>query len=140
MPVEISGFASESEAAAAWSLMYRKRSSRKEYAAFIYRTENGSSAGFFIGRTLAGMGQHGILRANVFFPFLFLYMLQAVSERAKHNAKIAAFIHTHPKPAPGYTNSFHSAEDLFLLKLPGICAVYVIPHENQEIIRVERQA
>ena len=38
------------------------------------------------------------------------------------------FIHSHPKAAPGFHNDFHSNPDLFLLNLPGISEVYVVPY------------
>lgn len=130
---------SEHEAATAWSHIYRSRGIRREYAAFIYTAEVRGVKQYFTGKTHAGMEKHGIIRANVVIPFLFMYLIQSITERLKRNAKAAAFIHTHPAPPPGYTCRNHSSEDLFLLKLPGIQAVYVIPYENKEINRAVKQ-
>lgn len=124
---------SEHAAASAWSHTFRSRGIRREYAAFIYSTEAGGAKQYFSGKAHAGMGEHGIIRANVVIPFLYMYFVQSSIERLKRKAKIAAFIHTHPAPQPGYTCRNHSSEDLFLLKLPGIQAVYVIPYENKEL-------
>jgi hypothetical protein len=131
-------FDSETAAATAWSESYRGRSIQKEYAAFIYVTAIGGEQSYYSGRTLSGMRRHGIVRANVVIPFFILYFIQSVIERLKRKAKIAAFVHTHPKPALGYTSSFLSGEDRLLLKLPRIIAVYVIPYENQEMIRAHQ--
>ncbi len=136
---ELSYYDSEFEAASAWSDIFRSRGIRKEYAAFVYSTEMGGVTRYFTGKTHIGMGKHGIIRANVVIPFLYMYLVQSITERLKRKANIAAFIHTHPEPPQGYTCRNHSAEDLFLLKLPRIKAVYVIPYENKDINREIKQ-
>lgn len=129
---------SEEEAAAAWSDVYRSLGVRKEYAAFVYSATIGGVRKYYIGRTYEGMGKHGMIRANVVIAFLYLYLIQTTKERLKRKAKISAFLHTHPKPPAGFTCRYHSAEDMFLLKLPRIVAVYVIPYENKEINRAQK--
>lgn len=68
-------------------------------------------------------------------PFIYLYTIESTKEWLKHKANIEAFVHTHPKPNAGFTYRSHSKEDLFLLKLPRINAVYVVPYENNELNR-----
>jgi hypothetical protein len=136
-------YPSEQEAVAAWSVRYRSKGVRKEYAAFIYCLRAGNTLQYYEGRTYTGMREHGLLRANAVIPFLLLYFFQSLAERIRRSASIAAYVHTHPKPPPGFTCRHHSAEDLFLLKLPRIKAVYVIPYENNEInlaLRRQKQA
>lgn len=131
-------FNSEYDAASAWSEKYRSLGIRREYAAFVYAVDIDGEVKYYTGHTYAGMGRHGIIRPNVVIPFLYLYLIQSAIERLKYKAGIAAFLHTHPKPPTGYTYKRHSAEDLFLLKLPGINAVYVIAFENNELSRAHK--
>ncbi|MDD4772681.1 MAG: hypothetical protein PHZ09_03660 [Eubacteriales bacterium] len=128
-------FYSESAVAAAWSADYRSLSEKKEYGALIYSTAEDDCKIYYTGKTYAGMGKIGIIRPNVAIPFVFVYTVQAFIERIRRKASPEAFIHTHPKPDAGYTYRYHSKEDMFLLRLPGIKGVYVIPYENNEINR-----
>ena len=132
-------FGSEAEAAAAWSDKYRAPGVKKEYAAIVYAARIGGNVRYYTGRTYSGMGELGFIRANAVIPFLILYLFESLAQRLKRRAGIAAYLHTHPKPPPGYTSRFHSAADLFLLKLPGIKAVYVIPYENGEMNRAGKR-
>ncbi len=132
-------FNSEHDAATAWSEKYRKLSSKKEYASFVYAINIRGEKKYYIGRTYRGMGKCGIISPNVILPFLYQYFILLVIERLKQRASIAAFLHTHPKPPSGSTYKYHSAADLLLLKLPGIRAVYVIPYENKELSRVAKK-
>ncbi len=131
-------FDSEQAAVAAWSRIFRGLSARVEYAALIYAANIGGDIKYYAGRTYAGMGNHGRIRANVVIPFLYMFFLQAIFERIKRGASVVAFTHTHPRPRTGYTCRSHSREDLFLLKFRRIKAVYVIPYENTEINRAEK--
>ncbi len=91
-----------------------------------------------MGSTYPGMGPKGVIRANVIIPFVNLYLFERLLLWLRFRAKTEAFIHTHPEPQSGYTMRQHSREDLALLKLPGIKAVYVIPFENGEVNRMAR--
>ena len=128
-------FRSESEAVAAWCSEYRRVSKKVEYAALVYSAFREGEEIYYTGRTYAGMGKFGFIRPNVVIPFVFMYMLQSVTQRLLHKARMVSFIHTHPMPEKGFTYRNHSKEDLFLLRLPGIHAVYVVPYENNEIRR-----
>lgn len=129
---------SEYEAVKAWSEIYRNLGIRKEYAAFVYSARIGGAEKYYAGRTYSGMGKHGVIRANVVIPFIYLYLIQSIKELVARRGKIAAFLHTHPNPPSGFTCRHHSAEDLFLLKLPRINAVYVIPYENQDLNKAQK--
>lgn len=126
-------FPSESEAVGAWCSEYRYLSEKIEYAAMIYSAFQDKNKIYYTGRTYAGMGKFGFIRPNVVIPFIYIYTIQSLIQRILHKAFRESFIHTHPKPNAGYTYRYHSKEDMFLLRLPGIKAVYVIPYENNEI-------
>ncbi len=128
-------FASEAEAVNTWSFKYRYLSEKIEFAALIYSAFKDGKKIYYTGRTYAGMGKLGFIRPNVVIPFIYIYTIQSLIQRILHKAFKESFIHTHPKPNPGYTYRHHSKEDMFLLRLPGIKAVYVIPYENNEINR-----
>lgn len=128
-------YLSESEAASAWAEKYRSSGVRTEYAALIYSRSVMGTKRYYFGRTCRGMRAFGPIRANAVFPFLFLYTMESVKERFINNSRVAAYIHTHPKPPVGFTCALHSKEDLWLLKLPAIRAVYVVPYENRAVIR-----
>ncbi len=132
-------YASKKECISAWSNLYRKMGVRIEYATFVYTSVNKGSKTFFTGNTYKGMRSRGPIRANVVFAFLFMYIFESFFYRIFFGAKISSFVHTHPQPRPGYTSAKHSPEDLFLLNLPRINAVYVIPYENNDINRASRQ-
>lgn len=62
---------------------------------------------------------------NVILPFIYQYLFENVPQSSR-----VGFTHTHPQPPQGYRSDFASQPDLFLLKLPGIDVVYVVPYEN----------
>lgn len=128
-------YGSELSAAAAWSAEYRIRSEKNEFGALIYSVPSDGGKKYYAGRTFAGMGKIGMIRPNVVIPFVFVYIVEAFIERIRRKSSTEAFIHTHPKPDAGYTYRYHSKEDMFLLRLPGIKGVYVIPYENDAINR-----
>ncbi|GEM_PF-6471516 len=118
-----------------WGNRYRPRSEKFEYAALVYSVSVYGDQVFYLGKTFRGMAGHGLISPNVVIPFIYLFTVEALKERLKYQAKVAAFVHTHPKPPPGFTTRFHSKADRWLLRLPTLRAVYVIPYENEEINR-----
>lgn len=118
-----------------WSHRYRPCSEKHEYAAMVYSVSVYGDQVFYLGKTFRGMAGHGLISPNVVIPFLYLFAVEALKERLKYKAKVVAFVHTHPKPPLGFTVRFHSAADRWLLRLPTLRAVYVIPFENNEINR-----
>lgn len=128
-------FQSESEAVAVWCSEYRRMSQKAEHAAMVYSTFRDGKKVYYTGRTYRGTGGFGFIRPNVVLPFVFMYLFQSVIQRLLHKARMESFVHTHPMPGKGFTYRYHSKEDMFLLRLPGIHAVYVVPYENDEISR-----
>ncbi len=129
-------FSSEREAAEAWSARYRELSEKKEHVALIYSAAKTEGKGYALGRTFPGAGRWGPFRPNVVIPFIYLYCVEALKVWLLYRYTVVAVIHTHPRPPEGMTYRHHSPEDLLLLKLPGIAAVYVVPYENTEVNRM----
>lgn len=132
-------FSSDSEAAAAWGEENRPYSEVKERMAFIYALPVSGGSGFYLGRTRVGMGLWGPIRPNVAVPLVYLYLLETLSEWLLRRAVPVAVVHSHPRPPRGHTYGHHSREDLQLLRLPGIHAVFVVPYENREVLRRGRE-
>lgn len=118
-----------------WGRRYRPVSETHEHAALIYCAKAYGDRYYYIGKTYRGMAQGRWISPNVVLPFLYLFLWEAWKERLLNRATVAAFAHTHPKPDPGFTYRFHSKIDRWLLKLPKLNAVYVVPFENDEINR-----
>jgi hypothetical protein len=129
-------FEEEYQSAVTWGEQYRKMSKIYEYGAFIYSRIIDGQKVYYWGRTLRGMGWKKFHRPNVVLPFLYLYLFESIRELLTSKALVEAFIHTHPEPQKGYSCKEHSREDIWLLKLPRIKAVYVVPFENNEINRL----
>jgi hypothetical protein len=104
--------------------------------AFLYSISSGGDRLYFTGRTYRGMKKRGPIHPNVILPFLFLYFFQATHYWLTSGARIEAFLHTHPQPDPGYTYDHFSRVDRWLLFLPMIRAVYLIPYENERTHRL----
>lgn len=128
-------YRSETDAVKGWSERYRVKSEKVEHGAFVYTAIKKGERIYYTGKTYAGMGSFWFIRPNVVIPFIFMYVFQSLMQLLLYRAHLSSFIHTHPKPDKGYTYRYHSKEDLFLLRLPAIKAVYVIPYENNEINR-----
>lgn len=137
-PISNKTYMTEQEAACDWADTYRKGSMNREFAAFIYSTRVKGEKRYGLGGTYPGMRPKGAIRANVIFPFVCLYLFERFLLWLRFHAEMESFIHTHPEPPVGYTMKQPSREDLALLKLPGIKAVYVIPFENGEVNRMAR--
>ncbi len=132
LPKGYTWYDSEREAIDAWSRTYRSQSEEYEHCTFIFcYLDDNFEHHYTYGKT--GVGSLAIpqlgIRANVIGSFLSGYLFESVSE-----SSIVGFVHTHPNPPKGYTSSFASEEDLFLLNLPRIDFVVVVPYENEKII------
>jgi hypothetical protein len=125
----------ELKTAVQWGRRYRPVSETHEHAALIYCAKAYGDRFYYIGKTYKGMAQHRWISPNVVLPFLYLFLCEAWKERLLNQATVAAFVHTHPKPDPGFTYRFHSRIDRWLLRMPKLNAVYVVPFENDEINR-----
>ena len=114
------------EATLAWKDENKPECRDRERGAFIYmKTDRLTQAkAYIIGRTYQGVS------GNVIAGFIAGYLSGVFSGFFSRSVKIVGFIHTHPAPKPGMHNDFPSNADLFLLKLPGIDEVYVVPWKH----------
>ncbi len=130
---------SAQETAKEWAVLYRPLSETHEMGALLYSRSVGGGRVYYCGRTYRGMRKRGPLQPNVILPFLYLYLIEAIHQWLGYGAQIEAFLHTHPKPDPGFTYSHPSQADRWLLLLPMLKTVYIIPWENQELLRISKR-
>lgn len=121
------------EVVVTWANHYRMLSEKKEYAAFIYSMKEDGQKKYYFGRTYSGFGRNRLFQPNVIIPFVYFYFVESSIQWFKRRAKVAGFIHTHPKPEDGFTYCHFSSVDLKLLRLRKIRTVCVAPYENSEI-------
>jgi len=124
------------DAVGGWALAYRPLSRDREYGALLYEINVDGGKIFSFSKTYKGMNQWWFIRANTLWPLLRTYFWPSF---LRYGGKAIAWVHSHPDCQPGYHNDFPSKEDLFLLKLPRIHEVYVVPYkyccESYAIIR-----
>ena len=113
------GFENIDEALRAWKDVNKPLCKDREWGAFVCEKVDAAIQKkiYITGRTYKGT------RNNVILGFVAGYICGAFFK----NAKLAGFIHTHPEPKPGRHNDFPSKTDLFLLNLPGMHEIYVVP-------------
>lgn len=116
-----------------WANHYRMLSEKKEFGAFIYSMKEDGLTKYYSGRTFSGSGKNRLFQPNVIIPFVYFYFVESFIEWFKRRAKVAGFIHTHPKPDEGFTYRHFSSVDLKLLRLARITSICVVPFENSEI-------
>ena len=116
------GYGTIDEAVQEWKDENKPLCRDRELGAFIYIKADAAIGKkiYILGRTDKGM------RNNIMLGFAAGYICGAFARKVK----MAGFIHTHPDPGAGRHNDFPSKTDLFLLKLPGISEVYIVPWER----------
>ena len=118
-------FDTEEEAVEAWAALYRGKSEYEEKCAILYKiTTKSGDVRYTYGRTFDGY------RTNTIPGFIMGYTGGGISSLVSSKKEMIGFIHSHPKPKKGKHNDFPSDADLFLLKLPGISEVYIVPYSN----------
>ena len=122
-------YTSISAAAKAWAKDNKNKRKNKELGSFIYKktNEKNNKTTYKIGRTYSG-GKNNVIRG-----FVVGYLGRTASDFFSSNVETVAFIHSHPKEIDNrYHNDFPSEVDEWLLNLPGIDEVYVVPWEHCE--------
>ncbi|MCL2106604.1 MAG: DUF4329 domain-containing protein [Oscillospiraceae bacterium] len=114
--------ASAEEAVLAWREEYLPRSETYEHGAFVYRRADGS---YTVGRTYRG-GRDSVVSA------LLRGFFADPLARLIGSYELVAFTHTHPDCPEGLHNDAPSVADVFLLRLPGIDEVYLVPYKRCE--------
>lgn len=119
-------FLSESDAVTDWANNYRSDSQYREKGAILYKTtdrETGTTT-YSYGRTYQGFS------SNTIPGFIIGYVSGGISSLFDPNKEMIGFIHSHPAAPARKHSDFPSDPDLFLLKLPGISEVYVVPYNT----------
>ena len=109
-----------------WALENRIRSRDREYGALLYEIKVADGTVFSFSKTYKGMKPWWFIRANTLWPLLRTYFWPSF---LRYGGKAIAWIHSHPDCQAGYHNDYPSKEDLFLLRLPRIHEVYVVPYK-----------
>ncbi|PWL93868.1 MAG: hypothetical protein DBY08_04205 [Clostridiales bacterium] len=114
------------EAATDWSKKYKPKSETREKGAIIYKiTGKDNKTQYTYGRTYNGYN------SNVISGFVMGYTTGLGESAISPRKEMVAFVHSHPKPESEYLHDdFPSKADLFLLNLPGIEEVYVVPYKR----------
>lgn len=134
--MEHTTFTSAHETAENWASLYRPLSETHEMAAILYSRAAGGRKIYYYGRTYRGMRKRPPIQPNVILPFLYLYLVEATRHWLRYGAQIEAFLHTHPKPDSRFSYNHPSKADRWLLLLPMLKTVYIIPWENQELLKI----
>ena len=114
------------EATEAWKDEHKKESQKKERGAFIYKKTDKKTkkTTYTTGRTYIG-GENNVIRG-----FIVGYVSGGISSLFS-SEEMVGFIHSHPQILEeGWHNDFPSDPDLFLLNLPGIDEVYIVPWDT----------
>ena len=111
------------EAAIAWKNEYQSQSQDKEYSAILYLKEVDGVTKYYYGRTYEGYSNNCI-------PGLFYGYTTGLIENIFSSRQTVGFIHSHPQPPVGYYNDFFSKPDFWVINLPGIDYMYLVPYTN----------
>ena len=111
------------EAVRTWAREHKPMCRDRERGVFIFvKTDRLTRKKTYVtGRTFKGT------RNNVIPGFIVGYLYGFISGLFPGRGKPACFAHTHPEPGTDKHNDFPSKADLFLLKLPMINEVYIVP-------------
>ncbi|WP_242978351.1 hypothetical protein [Hydrogeniiclostridium mannosilyticum] len=114
------------EATTDWANKYRTKSKEREYGAILYKSKNAktNTVSYSYGITYKGFEN------NTIPGFIVGYITGRFKVTLDPNIEMVGFIHTHPQSEKGYHNDYPSDPDLFLLNLPGINEVYVVPYSR----------